>query len=253
MKKLYTLLFTFGMLFAANQLLAQTLWIGSKIVFEKTDGADWTMEANQDRLTDNVWITRANNKGLFNIAINDEHIGNGANVDNLGPSPVGTEWAFGTLADGIENLDFTSWREATVITGSDGEPGSVPNSLVGQDMVLHLVDDDIYIDIKLLSWSIGNQGGQGGFSYERSTDEVTNINEVQAAADALSVFPNPAQDMLTVKNVNKLQDIVIFDALGRVVQQGRIDASDQIAVANLAKGVYLLRMEDGRSTTFVKQ
>ena len=37
-------------------------------------------------------------------------------------------------------------------------------------MVLHLITDYIYIDLKFISWQAGNVGtGDGGFSYERST------------------------------------------------------------------------------------
>lgn len=39
-------------------------------------------------------------------------------------------------------------------------------SLVGKNMVLHLVEDNIYISIKFTSWSSGTKGG---FAYERST------------------------------------------------------------------------------------
>jgi hypothetical protein len=38
--------------------------------------------------------------------------------------------------------------------------------MIGKDAVLHLIADDIYLDIKFLSWTAG---GGGGFSYERST------------------------------------------------------------------------------------
>ncbi len=46
-------------------------------------------------------------------------------------------------------------------------------------MVLHLITDDIYIDIKFLSWT---SGGNGGFSYERSTpiSDALVINEIFA-------------------------------------------------------------------------
>ena len=37
------------------------------IVFTKPDSADWTLEEYQDRITDNVWITRKHNQRLFNI------------------------------------------------------------------------------------------------------------------------------------------------------------------------------------------
>ena len=44
--------------------------------------------------------------------------------------------------------------------------------IAGVDAVVHLITEDIYIDIRFLSWTTGNgQGGTGGggFSYMRST------------------------------------------------------------------------------------
>ena len=35
------------------------------ITFEKENYADWTLAENQDRITDNVWITRKNNQSIF--------------------------------------------------------------------------------------------------------------------------------------------------------------------------------------------
>lgn len=43
-----------------------TVWQGSEITFTKTGNADWTLESNQDRITNNVWITRQNNKPIYN-------------------------------------------------------------------------------------------------------------------------------------------------------------------------------------------
>ena len=74
------------------------------------------------------------------------------------PAPAGAEWALGTT-ENIQNLTFGSFR---------GALGS-PRNIVGKDIVLHLIADDVYIDIKFLSWSQGR--GFGGFSYERSTKE----------------------------------------------------------------------------------
>ena len=39
------------------------------VVFIKPDSADWTMEEYQDRITDNVWITRKNNQSIFILDI----------------------------------------------------------------------------------------------------------------------------------------------------------------------------------------
>ncbi|OIQ27218.1 MAG: hypothetical protein BM564_13065 [Bacteroidetes bacterium MedPE-SWsnd-G2] len=126
-----------------------TVWQGEKITFSKSNNADWTLEANQDRITNNVWITRANNQGIFNIATETNY------TDFSSPSD--TEWALGTTSS-IEGLTFQNWEDTS---------GSTPPNLVDQDMVVHLISDNIYIDIKFTSWQSGGQGG--GFSYERSS------------------------------------------------------------------------------------
>ena len=133
------------------------IWEGDIITFEKTNNTDWTLEANQDRLTDNVWITRANNNGLFNIV--NESTGNAGDANSR--IPTDTEWAYGTT----ENYNTLTYGTLNSLINQNF------NSIVdGQDMVLHLITDDIYIDLKFISWQAGNVGtGGGGFSYERST------------------------------------------------------------------------------------
>ena len=104
---------------------AQTFWTGPTTTLTKMDFADWTLEENQDRLTDNVWITRQNQAGLFNIA--QEPSSNG--FGTTGTSPIDTEWAFGSIADDVTTLTFTPWNSWA---------GGSPPSTVGRDAVLHL-------------------------------------------------------------------------------------------------------------------
>ena len=125
-----------------------TIWRGTTISFNKPDGTNQNLEENQDRIRNNIWITRGNSGGqIFNIAIN-------SNANKI-ESPVGTEWAIGTL-DEIGNLSFDYFRNAI----------SRPKNVVGKNLVLHLIEDDIYLTVKFISWS---QGKRGGFSYERGT------------------------------------------------------------------------------------
>lgn len=128
-----------------------TVYSGEMITFTKADGADPAQEANQDRITDNVWITRGNTGGqIYNAAVESMF-----DKDN---SPVDTEWARGTTSEGIATLTFDKFR-ATI----------QPKDVEGVDLVLHLITDDVYIDIKFTSWSEGNAGSGGGFSYDRSS------------------------------------------------------------------------------------
>ncbi|MBL6669355.1 MAG: InlB B-repeat-containing protein [Flavobacteriaceae bacterium] len=123
-------------------------WQGTTLSFVKEDNADPTVEINQDRLTSTVWITRGNGGGqIYNAAVSE-------NADKVN-SPVGTEWAIGILDD-VSSLSFGPFR-ATV---------SKPKNVVGKNLVVHLIKDDVYLSLKFTSWSGGKKGG---FSYERST------------------------------------------------------------------------------------
>jgi len=136
-----------GVLILAGSVSAQTVWTGPEITFTKPDGANWKLPENQDRITDNVWITRKNTAGIYNIAVEP---GFGFS------SPADTEWASGSAAD-YEDLVFQTWLNWVV---------ACPPCAVNVDAVVHLISEDIYIDIRFTSWSCC---GAGGFSYVRST------------------------------------------------------------------------------------
>ncbi len=134
----------------ATSAAASTIWNGPPITFTKKDNTDPTVATNQDPLTANVTLTRDVTMGLFNIAKEKSY------NKPAGTSPLDTEWAFGTTAN-LTGLKFKPW-----VTWN----GQAPSSVVGQNAVLHLITDDIYIDIKMTAWT---SSGGGGFSYTRST------------------------------------------------------------------------------------
>jgi hypothetical protein len=125
------------------------IWTGPKITFEKENFADPGEAANQDAITESVILTRGGRDALYNVVL-EERAGN--------QSPMGTGWAQGTTAN-LEGLEFKPLKAAA---------NDQLKRLPGKSFVLHLVEDDIYIDVTFISWTSGNSSG-GGFSYERST------------------------------------------------------------------------------------
>ena len=123
----------------ATTAFATAVWNGAPLTFTKTASADLTLAANQDRLTNNVWLTRASTQGLFNIKVESFYTHNS--------SPLDTAWAFGTTAN-YSSLTYTNW---------EAWAGNNPPATIGLDAVVHLLTDDVYIDIKFGSW-----GGSGG-------------------------------------------------------------------------------------------
>lgn len=136
-----------SLVIASSSAAAQTIYTGTDVSFVKAAFADHTLPENQDALSPSVVITRQTVMGIYNIAQEEAFQGMGLGS----PSPVGTRWAFGSALD-YENLTFGTWGEA-----HNGNPPS----LVGQDMVLHLVAEDIYLDIRFTEW--GGVGGQFGW------------------------------------------------------------------------------------------
>ena len=238
MKQIYILLIIMFFLSNGNKINAQIEWTGTLTTFTKAEGSDWTLAANQDQITSNVSITRANSKGLFNIVVDSLGGSNGT-----GPQPSDTEWAFGNISDGVGTLTFTTWGQA-----HSGNPGS----LVNEYMVVHLITDDIYIDIKLLSWSSGGSGGMGGFSYERSTDQTLSTNEFELE-NSIKLFPNPSSEFIQVSGLTENENYRIHNVLGAEIKRGIALNNEQIDIRNFTNGLYFLMFYNGNIIKFIKK
>jgi len=134
---------------AAHPGWAIEIWNGPSINFTNAIGSDPTLPANQDRLTLNVWLTRGYTKGLYNAAVETSY-------SSL--SPVGTEWAYGALAD-YASLNYQPWLAWYAKN---------PSFMVTHDAVLHLIPDDTFLAIRFTFWN----ERAGGFSYTRSSPPV---------------------------------------------------------------------------------
>ncbi len=140
---------------------APLIYSGYTITFSKGEWADYTLPENQDAILPDIIITRTESMGIFNIATEE--------IFDLNFSPEGTAWAFPFNNPGAtisaanwESLVFEDWQTANGGPGASGPPATV-----GQDAAVHLVEQDIYLDIRFTDWGIGMEAG-GYFAYERA-------------------------------------------------------------------------------------
>lgn len=163
---------------------AQTVWSGFDVPFSKPLFGDATLPENQDRITDNVWLTRSSNQGLFNARNETSY------VDTI--SPADTEWATALIpANAGEEIAASNWADLAFddwITAYGGAGTMMlPSRLLNNNAVVHLITDDIYLDLRFTNWS----GAGGSFAYERAMGSVSpptlvgdyNGNDVVDAAD----------------------------------------------------------------------
>ena len=212
----------------SNLIVAQTTWDGPLMTFTKADNANPTLEANQDRITSNVWLTRGNDGGQIYNAKTESS-------SSKSSSPADTRWAFGTTSN-LRSLTFSTFRGT-----------SKPKNAVGQNMVLNLVSADIYIDIKFTSWSPGKQGG---FTYERSTDPNLSVEDYDKPV--LSVYPNPGTSFLRVDGLNAAEPYRLYSILGVEIQSGTVSIDQEIDIDALQTGMYMLQIAN-TALPFVKK
>jgi len=149
-------------LFLSSSASTPTVWTGPQLTFSKGNGVDPAQAANQDRITTNVWITRGASQGIYNAKTETGFTHTF--------SPADTEWANGTTAN-YNSLPYTDWNSWAKGVNAG------PPSTVGVNAVVHLKTDNIYIDIRFLSWDASGTGG--GFSYTRSTPQRRQISLLQ--------------------------------------------------------------------------
>jgi hypothetical protein len=152
--RFFGILMLVQMLAVVPLIHAATVWKGPLITYSQPS-PDPTQATNQDRITADVWLTRAASKGLFNAF---------SETNATTFSPTNTEWAFGAFTN-YAALNYTNWLAWL--------NGASPTTLVGQQAVVHLITDDIYISIKITLW---NSGSSGGFAYQRSTPTMANLS-----------------------------------------------------------------------------
>ncbi|MBC8342971.1 MAG: T9SS type A sorting domain-containing protein [Bacteroidetes bacterium] len=211
-----------GLMMCGDILSADT------VIFTKDAYADWTLEDNQDRITDSVWVTRKDNQSIFNIAREDGYSGSSG-------SPVGTLWA-----------DTTTAAAAGSYTNFVTMNGGSPQSIIGDTVSLYLPADDLYFDVVFLSWGGGNSGG--AFSYSRTSIDLA-IDDVDMPKGFLlsENFPNPFNPTTTFSYELPIVAPVVmqvYDLNGRMVldHNAGIKPAGQytfvLDAAGLASGVY---------------
>tara|TARA_B100000900_G_scaffold358466_1_gene329379 strand:+ start:348 stop:1067 length:720 start_codon:yes stop_codon:yes gene_type:complete len=206
---------------------SQTVWDGDDVTFSKSDGADFNQASNQDRITDDVWLTRGSGGGLFNIKNESSY--------SEGVSPSQTLWAIGETSD--NDLVFENFRDFYGLGGN--RPPTNTQIVLKLTQGTMQESDDIHIDLTFTSWTSGGSGqngGGGGFSYTRSTDPSLNV-KFNNTIDFF-VYPNPTQGFVHA-NQEIISQICVYDIKGQQIMNSNASSVDLSAFKN---GIYILKL-----------
>ena len=208
---------------AAPQAHAATIWNGPTINFTHS-----TATGNlSDQWTTNVIITRGTvSGGLYNSVLESGAVS--------GISPKDTKWAIGTLA----NFNTLTYGPCPL------EAGNHPPGFVGTTFVVHLTNEDIYLQLTLTSWGGAFMSGDRSFSYTRSTPAVTPPTPTVTITNPASgaVFAAPANVTIAANATVSSGTVTNVQFFTNNVLLGSVQAPPFALTANsLAAGGYALK------------
>ncbi|WP_197527475.1 PEP-CTERM sorting domain-containing protein [Pirellulimonas nuda] len=185
------------MLIAAVASLADAapvIWTGPTIDFVKAPHVGVALPEDRDVVTPGVILTRDETQGFYNAA---------SELSYQSTSPAGTLWALGTTSQDIATLSFGTFTSLINPGGPISGIGSFDFSTGSLDFVVHLTNEDVYLDLRLTGWGQGRDAG-GGFAYTRSTAAVPEPSTLAMLVGAMGVCVSarrigtrPATDKVT--------------------------------------------------------
>lgn len=182
----------------------------------------------------------------------------------------------GTAFSGVFNSGNIYFNEG------NGNPNGITDSNPTSDLSgLSFPHDEwftvlLYVDVDALTYNftIGgvtspdaafqDDATLGGINYfpgasvsEMYIDDVLFDNGLLGTNDfdavALSVYPNPVQDILNISTKEAVQNISVYDVLGKLVLQVQPEAiSPSIDMGALSSGAYMVQVTIGDATKTVK-
>lgn len=160
-------------------------------------------------------------------------------VNETPDAPDAAEEQSFTAGETIANLDVTlaTGATATWYVLTDGEYVAVPTTTALTDGVTYYVAQTV---------------GTCTSDYTAITVNLT-ANTDQFGIKSLTVYPNPASDVLNITANENITHLVLNNLLGQKVMEQKANGTNaQLNVSNLAAGTYLLQVSAGSKSGTVK-
>lgn len=87
----------------------------------------------------------------------------------------------------------------------------------------------------------------------QARDSNMNVIDLDNLKNKIKIYPNPSTDFIKVEGLSSETEFHIFSTSGVLVKSGKTKNAEKIDVKNLAKGIYLLKLEAGKTIKFVKE
>jgi hypothetical protein len=185
----------------------------------------------------------ASTAGNYVVTVTDQNMCTNSDGMHLSIIPLPTIEGFNFVplfGDGIRSVRFEPIGASNVTSYywdfGDGNYSTDP-------IPTHEFSTDAGYGITLVVY---NECGSDTVMLDINVDITTGISLVEQQLSAIQVYPNPSKDIVTISGENdvKIQEVIVYNALGAVVYKGNGDGSStyQLSVAQLSSGMYTVML-----------
>lgn len=199
---------------------------------------------------DTSQTTQAFGGGLYSVTITNEYGCDSSDNVHIGllPEPVVNGINDVQNPDGSYTFAAAVLLNINSITGYNWDFGD-GNTATGEHPIHTYNSSGDYI-VRLIVTSICGSDT----TYKTIRISVTGIGNITLSQSQLKLFPNPATDLIIIKNEShlKMASVQVYNILGQKVLNDKIESSEtyQMHTQNLSSGVYQIRINfnDGNWT-----
>ncbi|MBI9036765.1 MAG: T9SS type A sorting domain-containing protein [Bacteroidales bacterium] len=83
------------------------------------------------------------------------------------------------------------------------------------------------------------------FPYDDGQFSVVNITKSIVKESLITIYPNPAEDVINISSANQINNVRIFNFIGQIIYQGN---SSAINTSNFKSGVYIIKVETNENS-----
>lgn len=229
-------------------------WFSTMTAIAKYDGNAWTIY----KYSTSIIPYYNDNGGIISITLDDhgnKWFGISPDWDSGHPGGVvkfdDENWTvytrsnsdlpfgvFSAATDKTGDIWFATsyWAEGALVkyNGSDWTVYDSENSGLPNDWI-----NSVVIDEQGSKWFVIGNSGVVKFNENAITTDID--NNIQAAQDGFNVYPNPANDQISIKGL-KPGTMSIFNSSGEVVKNSEVkEVSVDVDVSDLPEGMYFIR------------
>ena len=154
-------------------------------------------------------------------------------------------------------IDPTGWdAEIAVYTGSCGVFTCVDSADGGgfsdsESLSIAITAGTQYF-VNLGDWSSSTDNSEGVYEF-RATSTDASLGIEETSISQFTYFPNPVNDVLTIKAQTAVEDITVFNMLGQVVKQQTPNTMDcTVDLSAMQSGAYFVQVSIGNTVETVR-